>query len=360
MPIRFKTQQEDTMTMTQRFNLDRRAFLKSAAATSGLAATGTLINIMPAAAQGTFKVSMQLGWLASNGILGEVAADANGFFAEEGLELEIVPGGPNIDGVASVASGRASNLGSISSSPSLMLARSAGLPIKAMAAGYQKHPFTYFSLKKNPVTKPEDLIGKTVGTQGTAQILLRALLAKNGIAEDQVTVVVIGGDMAPLMTGQVDVITGWNTNTAALSILGDQRVDMTLWDAGIQLYANPYYVTDATLAEHGDKVQAMIRAISRGWGWVHDNPEAAVDILVERFPNMDKANELAAVPLVVGYSFNATTAEQGWGAMNAENWQAQIDIYDQLGQFANGAPALGDVMTLDVLAATADSRPKLG
>ena len=104
----------------------------------------------------------------------------------------------------------------------------------------------------------------------------------------------------------------------------------------------------------------MIRAISRGWGWVHDNPEAAVDALVARFPNMDRDNELAAAPLVVGYSFNETTAEQGWGTMNAANWQAQIDIYDRLGQFANGAPALEDVMTLDVLAATADARPKLG
>lgn len=348
------------MSKSKLLTLDRRSFLQYAGAASAMASAGTLISFGPASAEDKFKVSMQLGWLPSNGILGEVVADKNGFFAEEGLELEITPGGPNIDGVAAVASGRAANLGSISSSPSLMLARSAGLPIKCIAAGYQKHPFTYFSLKKNPVNKPEDLIGKTVGTQGTAQILLRALLAKNKIAEDQVKVVVIGGDMAPLMTGQVDVITGWKTNTAALSILGDQRVDMTLWDAGIQLYANPYYVTDTTLAEHGDKVQAMIRAISKGWGWVHDNPDAAVDILVERFPNLDKTNELAAVPLVVGYSFNETTKEQGWGTMSTDNWQAQIDIYDQLGQFANGAPKLNDVVTLDILKATADVRPKLG
>ena len=339
--------------------LSRRSLLKTMGAAAGLAGTGTFVSISRGAAADMYKVSLQLGWLASNGILGEVAADKLGYFAEEGLVLEVVAGGPNIDGVASVASGR-SNLGSISSSPSLMLARSAGIPVKCIAAGYQQHPYTYFSLKKNAIATPQDMIGKKIGTQATGRILLRALLAKNGISEDQVELVVIGSDMAPLMTGQVDAITGWKTNVNALSVLGDERVDMTLWDAGIQLYANPYYTTDSVLAEHGDKVEAMIRAISRGWGWVHDNPEQAVDYLVERYPNMDKASELQAVPLVVGYSFNANTAANGWGTMTRENWQAQIDAYDSLEQFPNGKPALDDVMTLDILDKTADARPKLG
>lgn len=338
---------------------NRRAVLKGLGATAGMAGAGTFLSVVPGRSQDLYKVKMQLGWLASNGILGEVAADKLGYFAEEGLELEIIPGGPNIDGVASVASG-ANNLGSISSSPSLMLARSAGLPIKCVAAGYQQHPFTYFSLERAPVRTPQDLIGKKVATQGTARILLRALLAKNGIAEDQVEVSVMGGDMAPLMTGQVDVVTGWKTNIGALSILGEDRIDMTLWDSGIQLYANPYYTTDAVLAEHPDKVKAAIRAISRGWGWVHDHPAAGVDALVERYPNLDKDSEMKAVDLVIGYSFNDKTAANGWGTMTAENWEAQISTYDSLEQFNSGAPKLEDIMTTSILEATTDVRPTLG
>jgi len=343
--------------MTQR-DLSRRQLLQSMGATTAMAATGTFLSVGPAKAA-DFKIRMQLGWLASNGILGEVMADKMGFFAEEGLELEIVPGGPNIDGVASVASG-ANNFASISSSPSLMLARSAGLPIKCVAAGYQKHPFTYFSLTGNPITTPGDMVGKKIGTQGTAQILLRALLAKNGISEDDVEVVVMGSDMAALKAGQVDAVTGWQTNVGALSVLGDERTDMMLWDAGIQLYANPYYTTDAMLDENGDKITAAIRAISRGWGAVHADPEAGVNALVERYPNLDKDSEMKAVDLVLGFSFNDATAANGWGQMTPENWQAQIDTYDSLGQFANGAPALEDIMTLDLLEATADVRPKIG
>lgn len=344
--------------MTNSF--DRRSFLQSTGAAASLAATGSMLSVLPARADShLYTIRLQLGWLASNGIMGEVMADHLGFFEEEGLALEIVPGGPNVDGVAAVASG-ANNLGSISSSPSLMLARSAGLPIKCIAAGYQQHPFTYFSLADNPVRTPQDLIGKTVATQGTARILLSALLAHNGISEDDVEVTVMGGDMSALMTGQADVATGWTTNVSALSILGDQRVDMALWDAGIQLYANPYYTTDDMLADHADKVQAAIRAIARGWGAANEDPEAAVDALVARYPNLDRESEMAAAPLVLGYSFNDETAARGWGTMTAENWQAQIDIYDQLGQFSNGAPALEDIMTLDILDATADARPTFG
>lgn len=340
-------------------SVNRRDVLGGVGAMVGTAATGTFLSVGPAQAADAFKIRMQLGWLASNGILGEIMADKLGYFAEEGLELEIVPGGPNIDGVASVASG-ANNFGSISSSPSLMLARSAGLPIKCVAAGYQQHPFTYFSLDDNPIREPEDMIGKKIGTQGTAQILLRALLAKNGIAEDDVEVVVMGGDMAALKAGQVDAVTGWQTNVGALSVLGDKRVDMMLWDAGIQLYANPYYTTDKVLDESGDKITAAIRAISRGWGAVHADPTAGVEALVERYPNLDKDSEMKAVELVLGFSFNDETAANGWGQMDAENWQAQIDTYDSLGQFASGAPKLADIMTLDVLDATADVRPKIG
>lgn len=344
--------------MTRR-DMSRRGVLTGMGAVAGLASTGSVLSVGPAGAADSFKIRMQLGWLASNGILGEVMADKLGYFAEEGLELEIVPGGPNIDGVASVASG-ANNFASISSSPSLMLARSAGLPIKCVAAGYQQHPFTYFSLNGNPIREPKDMIGKKIGTQGTAQILLRALLAKNGIAEDDVEVVVMGGDMGALKSGQVDAVTGWQTNVGALSVLGDERVDMMLWDAGIQLYANPYYTTDRVLDESGDKIAAAIRAISRGWGAVHADPAAGVDALVERYPNLDRDSEMKAVDLVLGFSFNEKTAANGWGQMTADNWQDQIDTYDKLGQFANGAPKLEDIMTLDVLAATADIRPKIG
>jgi NitT/TauT family transport system substrate-binding protein len=222
------------------------------------------------------------------------------------------------------------------------------------------HPYTFFSLKKNPVREPKDLVGKKVGIQATGVILLRALLAKNKIAEKDVTIVTIGADMAPLLTGQVDVVTGWLTNTTALKVLGDQRVDMRLWDTGVKLYALPYYATAETIRTKADVLAKFLRATGKGWAYAHANQTAAVDFLVKEFPNLKREDEIDAAKVMLEYAFSDKTRAEGWGAMDASVWQDQLSLYAELGQFTKRVPRLDEVMTLDILKATADSRPKLG
>jgi ABC-type nitrate/sulfonate/bicarbonate transport system substrate-binding protein len=117
------------------------------------------------------------------------------------------------------------------------------------------------------VKKPADMVGKKVGIQATGMVLLRALLAQNKIAEKDVNVIPIGGDMTPLMSGQVDVVTGWLTNTTALKVLGKERVDLSLWDSGVRLYALPYYATTKTLQSQPKVLEAFLRATARGWSY---------------------------------------------------------------------------------------------
>ena len=63
---------------------------------------------------------------------------------------------------------------------------------------------------------------------------------------------------------------------------------------------------------------------------------------------------------VIEYSFGEATKARGWGQMTRENWQAQIDIYAQLGQFKGTTPTVDEVMTLAVLDATKDLRMQIG
>ena len=341
-------------------DLTRRHMLGgSAALLAGMAAGGGVVSVTSPARAATSDVTFQLGWIISNGQIGEVVARSLGYFEAEGINLKVAPGGPNVDGVAIVAAGSA-QAGNLSSSPSLMLARAGGIPVKCFAVGYQEHPFTYFSLPKKPIRTPQDMIGKRIGTQGTARILLRALLAKNKIKESDVQVVVMGSDMLPLMTGQVDAVTGWLTNVSALRALGPERVDMRLWDAGLQLYANLYYATDETLQKHGDVLAGFTRAAAKGWAYAHQNPEKAVDLLVKAYPNLDRDAEMDAIKPVLNFSFTKTTAAKGWGTMEPSVWEQQIHVYDELQQFKGQAPKVTDVMTVSVLKATAAARPKIG
>lgn len=302
---------------------------------------------------------MQLGWLAGGNQLGDIAAMQLGYFKDEGLDVRIDAGGPNNDGVAVVASGR-DTVGQLSSSPSLMLAASQGIPIRCFAVGAQKHPYAFFSLPKNPVSKPADLKGKRVGVQATGVILLRALLAKNGMTEHDVKIVIVGSSMAPLLTGQVDVITGWITNTTALAVLGPHVVTMLLWDAGVHLYALPYYATDKTLREHKDVLTAFVRAAAKGWAYAHANPDKAVALMVKAYPNLVEKNEQIAAKTMLSVEFTAATRQNGWGAMEPAVWQDQINLWAQLKQFTKTTPKLDDVMTMDILNATTADRPHIG
>ena len=326
----------------------------------GLAlAGGALITLTDRASGATATISMQLGWLAGGNQIGEIAAFQLGYFEQEGLDFKIQPGGPNNDGIAIVASGRY-EVGQVSSSPSLMLAVSQDIPIKCFAVSAQQHPYAFFSLKKNPVQSPADFRGKKVGIQATGQILLRALLAKNNIDPKDVTVVIIGSEMTPLLTGQVDVVTGWVTNTTALSVLGPDRVQFKLWDSGVRLYANPYYATTDTLQNRQDMLVRFMRASAKGWAFAYENRDKAVELLVKTYPNLVARDERAAVDVMLDATFTAATKSGGYGTMDPAVWQQQISLYSQLGQFAKRTPAVDEVMTLDILKATADSRPKIG
>jgi NitT/TauT family transport system substrate-binding protein len=345
--------------MAKRFLSTRRRLLKGAAATIAAAAAPITIGSRGLAQSGLSTVNMQLGWITGGNQIGEVVAKRLGYFEEEKISFAIQPGGPNIDGVAIVASGRY-EIGQVSSSPSLMLAASQGIPVTCFAVGAQEHPYAFFSLPRAPIRTPKDMIGRKIGVQATGQILLSALLRKNGIAEDQVQKVIIGSDMTPLMTGQVDAVTGWITNTTTLKVLGADYITLRLWDCGVRLYALPYYATADTLTQRADLLAGFLRAAGRGWAYAKANPEKAVDLLAQEYPNLVRADELVAAPIMFNVEFTARTKVHGWGSFDPAIWEAQIDQYDDLKQFPAGKPRLDQVMTTKILDMTENDRPKIG
>lgn len=345
--------------MATTLSATRRHMLQAGLALAGGLACPTVIPGLARAAGGTRAVNMQLGWLANDNQLGEIVAKRLGYFDEEKIDFAIQPGGPSIDGVAIVASGRF-EIGQVSSSPSLLLAASQGIPVKCFAVGAQQHPYSFFSLPAAPVRSPQDMAGKKVGVQATGRILLSALLRKHGIAEGDVEVVVIGADMSPLLTGQVDCITGWETNRTALKVLGPDMITMRLWDQGVRLCAMPYYATAETIEGQGDLLAGFLRAAGRGWQYAREKPEQAVDLFLQEYPDAVREDELAACKTLLDYVFTEKTKQDGWGCFDPAVWQEQIDLYAGLGQFSAGTPAIDAVISTAVLDATRDNRPKIG
>lgn len=344
--------------MQDNLRISRRNVLKfSAAVAVGLAAPA----IVPyrARAAGTRKVNVQFGWLINSQHIGDILARELGYQEEEGNAVEISAGGPNIDSVPLVASGQY-DIGQQSSSPQIMLAASKGIPIQCFAVALQVHPFAYFSLKSAPINTPQDMVGKRVGVQPAGgAVLLSALLRKNGIDESKVEVITIGSDAKPLLSGQVDAIAGWRSNVGQRELLGDDAVELPLWDNGVRLLPLPYFATSEKLNSDPEAFASYVRAASRGWKYAFDNPEKGVEILVKAYPNLKYENEIKAIGLLRQFAGSELAANDGWGAFEPAIWSDQIETFDELKQFSSSAPKVENVMTRAILDATKGQRARI-
>ncbi|MCL4675559.1 MAG: ABC transporter substrate-binding protein [Pararhodobacter sp.] len=338
-------------------NWSRRRLLTTAAASGAALGLPTLLPNLSRAQTGTRDLNFQLSFSLNNNNLGHIVGDQLGFFEEEGLRVNVRPGGPSMDGLAIVASGQA-DIGVISSSPSLMLATAQQIPVKAFLTIMQQHPYVFVSRAEDPIRTAADMVGRKIGVNQTGVILVEAILRVNGFSLDQVEIVTIGHDLSPLLTGQADAVTTWASQTTVLGRLGDIEL-MRLWDQGVQLYASVMYANHDVLNRRAEDLAGFSRALSRGWAYVAENMEDAVDIFCKAVPNMNFDEEMVAAPMLLSYVFTEATLANGFGTMDPAVWQRQIDLYDSLGQFPRGAPLLDNIVTMEILEATADSRAKI-
>lgn len=339
-------------------NTDRRKIVKAGAAS--IAVGGSLLSVLGTShAADSADINVKLDWLMSNGQVGDVVAQKRGLFEEQGLNVTFVPGGPNSQTVPPVLSGQAA-LGQFSGSGQAMIARGNGIPLKMIGAGYRMGPFAFFSLPRAPIRKPADFVGKRIGIQPTARFVLEIILAQHKIDPKSLEIVNIGWDMNPLVVGQVDAVTGWVTNTKALSIIGPDRIDLTQADAGLQAYSNAYFASEDGLKEHPEIFQKYLVGAAKGWEWAYNNREAAVDLMCDAHPNLDREIEKATIDKVIELSFDGETKTNGWGWFDTVKIQAQIDQYDGVGKFEKGKPTLAEFVDMSVLEATQAARPKIG
>src|SRR5574341_1028632 len=201
----------------------RRGLLKGGIALAGLAALGTgPANLLRyASAQTSVAMALQLGWFANAQMAGEFTAIGKGYFKDAGVDVKIVPGGPSID------------------------------------------PVGVFFLRGKGIRTPADFIGKNIGIQATARPLLDAVLAKYNVPRDKVNVIIIGGTTTPLLTGQVDVITGWVINYAQNLPIEGRADHFLLWDLGIKQYAYTYFTTDQVYNTRKDVLGRYISAAAK-------------------------------------------------------------------------------------------------
>ncbi len=335
--------------------MNRRSFLKTAAATT---IGGTFVSFGNAQASDV-GVRIQYDWLIGNGQLGDIVAQKKGFFKDEGLDVTFGPGGPNAQTVPPVLAGQA-QMGELSSTAQFFTAFEAGRPLMLFASGFRYSPYAYVSLPKSPIRTAKDLVGKTVAINPNGRYLLDLIMAQNKLDRNSVKVVTMGADMTPLLAGQVDAVTGFLTNTKALSVLGPDIITLIPAKIGAPNYANSYFTSAEAYPAQKENLVKFVRAVSKGWAWAYENRRAAVDIMCDAYPALDRQVEYQTVDLIASLSFDETTREQGWGWHSREQLQKQVDLFREIGKFPGKVPVLDECVTWEILERTADTRAKLG
>lgn len=312
----------------------RRGLLRGALSAAALLGSGVAApsgRTPAAAAESPTPVSLQLGWFANSQMAGDFTAVGKGYFKDAGLDVRIVPGGPSIDPVGIVASGSVP-IGNVASIGVLVSGRSRGVPVKAFATAFQRHPFAFFYLRDSGIKTPADFAGKTIGIQGTARPLLDAVLAKYQVPRDKVNVIIIGGTTTPLLNKQADVVTGWVINYAQNIPIQGKSDYFLLWDLGIRMYAYTYFTTDQFFGAKKDVLTRYTAAAAKGWLYAKDHPEEAVDYVLKSASGLERDMELPTWKVSIPYVSSAATQQQGWGYMDPQVWASLADVYHSLDQ----------------------------
>lgn len=252
-----------------------------------LSAAVSLTAMQAAAAD---KVTLQLKWVTQAQFAGYYVAQEKGFYEEEGLEVEIKPGGPDIAPPQVLAGGGADVI--VDWMPSALATREKGVPLVNIAQPFKSSGMMLTCLKETGITKPADFKGKTLGVWffGNEYPFLswmNTLGIKTDGSPDGVTVLKQGFNVDPLLQKQAACISTMTYNeywqVIDAGIKAEDLVTFKYEEEGVATLEDGLYVLEDKLADPAfkEKMVKFVRASMKGWKYAEQNPDEAADIVLE-------------------------------------------------------------------------------
>lgn len=249
-----------------RLQMNRRNFL-------GASAGAAALPFLPRHARAATPFTMQSAWINDAEFAGYFIGLDQGYYAEEGLDLTYLPGGPDVIPESSIIAGRA-DLSLTTPDTTIKAIVEQGAPFKIIGAQYQKNPIGIVSLAKSPILTPQDMIGKTIAVPPVNTISVEAVLAINGIERSQVNIVPYSYDPTPLIRGEIDASLDFTTNVPyTIETMGEEAVSFLLYDFGFTIYNDTVVVTEETLRTKRAELVGWLRASRRGWVENFEDPD---------------------------------------------------------------------------------------
>ncbi|MBI1173224.1 ABC transporter substrate-binding protein [bacterium] len=245
---------------------------------------------MATAAQANDTVKLQLKWVTQAQFAGYYVAAAKGYYKDEGLDVTILPGGPDIAPEQVIAGGGADVI--VDWMPAALAAREKGLPLVNIAQPFKHSGLMLTCLKESGVKTPADFKDKTLGVwfYGNEYPFL-AWMSKLGLKTDGspggVTVLKQGFNVDPLLQKQAACISTMTYNeygqVLEAGVKPEDLITFKYEDEGVATLEDGLYVLEPNLkdAAFDAKMVKFVRASMKGWKDAEAHPDEAAGIVME-------------------------------------------------------------------------------
>jgi NitT/TauT family transport system substrate-binding protein len=299
-------------------------------------AGGLLLAACSGTGGGANKVKFVLQWVPQAQFAGYYAALDQGYFKDAGLDVTIVPGGPDINPMQVVASGGA-DIGT-TWVPKMLASREGGTDLVVISQIFQRSGTLEIAFKDKGLTKITDLKGKKVGTWlGGNEPELYADFVKNGIDPTKdVTIVKQPFDMTQILTGQTDaaqamiyneyaqVLEAKNPATGQLYTPDDFSV-INFNDDGTGMLQDMIFASDKWLktGSNADVAEKFLEASYKGWIYCRDHADACVQSVLKAGSKLGASHQAWQMNEINGLIW---PSPNGIGQIDTTAWAQTVDI----------------------------------
>ena len=263
-------------------------------------------------------------------------AEEAGYFAEEGLTVNIQPPAGVNDAMSMVAAGQA-DIGLYYQQDVIQARVEQDVPVKSIGAVVQGPLNIILSLKEKEITETDDLVGKTIGYAGTelSEALVRSIMENSGVDPSSVEMIDVGFDlMSSMVTGNVDATIGCLVNHEVPQ-MEKEGFEVNYFfpdDFGVPQYYEGIFLANDTMIEQEPEVLAgFLRACEKGFADFKSNTDEVLQVLLD---NQDESN-FPLDPDVEQKSCDTLlplmeTADAAFLSQTEQCWQENIDwMFDQ-------------------------------
>lgn len=273
------------------------------------------------------KITIVLDWTPNTNHTGIFVAEANGYFKDAGLNVEIVQ--PPEDGaVTLVASGKAQFGVSFQDTLAPAFVGDNAIPVTAVAAVIQHNTSGIISRKGEGMDTPKGLEGRKYATWDldVEKETIRDVMEADGGDFDLVELIpsTVTDEVSALKSGSVDAIWvfyAWAGVACQVAGLDTDYFEFADINPVFDYYTPVIIGNNDWLSENPETAKAFISALSKGYTYAVENPKDAADILMNAAPELKSNSELVYASQEYLASEYIADASK-WGEFDAERWAA--------------------------------------